>query len=99
MKAILLLAMFAISFGAMAQEKKPVKLSDLKGPEYKNYKFWKHQVEPTKVSTAGNTEKLQGPEFKNRKVEAVSDAEQVAVITTGDERQKLQGPEYKNYKF
>lgn len=98
MKAILTLAMFAISFGAMAQEKKPVKLSDLKGPEYKNYKFWKHQVEPTEVQTAATAETVQGPEYKNRKPTAAPAGEQVSVIF-GSERNKLQGPAFKNYKF
>ena len=98
MKAILILAMCAVSFGAMAQEKKPVKLSDLKGPEYKNYKFWKHQVEPTEVQSAATAETVQGPEFKNRKPAAASNGEQVSVVF-GSERNNLKGPAYKNYKF
>ena len=98
MKAILILAMIAVSFSAMAQEKKPVKLTDLKGPEYKNYKFWQHDVEPIKVLSAATVETVQGPDFKNRKPAAVSNGEQV-LVTFGSERNNLKGPAYKNYKF
>lgn len=98
MKAILMLALFAISFGAMAQEKTPVKQNDLKGPEYKNYQFWRHAVAPTPVQSAANVETVQGPEYKNRRPTAVSNGEQV-LVRFGSERNNLKGPAYKNYKF
>ena len=98
MKAILILGLFAISFGAMAQEKTPVKQSDLKGPEYKNYQFWRHNVAPTKIQAAATVETVQGPEYKNRRPAATSNGEQV-LVTFGSERNNLKGPAYKNYKF
>ena len=98
MKAILILGLFAISFGAMAQEKTPVKQSDLKGPEYKNYKVWLHPLAPTKMQSAATVETVQGPEFKNRRPTATSNGEQV-LVTFGSERNNLKGPAFKNYKF
>ncbi len=93
-----MLALFAISFGAMAQENPPVKQNDLKGPEYKNYQFWRHNVEPIKVYSTATAETVQGPEFKNRKPTAAPKGEQV-LVTFGSERNNLKGPAYKNYKF
>ena len=97
MKAILILAMFAISFGAMAQEKTPVKQGDLKGPEYKNRK-WLHDLAPTEIQSTATVETVQGPEYKNRKPTAASKGEQV-LVTFGSERNNLKGPAFKNYKF
>jgi hypothetical protein len=96
-KAIVMLGLFVVSFGAMAQEKSPVKQSDLKGPEYKNYKVWMHQLAPTKVQSAATVETLQGPAYKNRQPGRVSNVAQAIVSTVGTEQQKLQGPAYKNY--
>lgn len=97
MKAILILAMFAISFSAMAQETTPVKHGDVKGPEYKNRK-WLHDLAPTKMQSAATVETVQGPEFKNRRPAATSTGEQV-LVTFGSERNNLKGPAFKNYKF
>ncbi len=92
------LGLFVISFGAMAQDKSPVKQSDLKGPEYKNYKVGVHKVAPTKIQSAATVETLQGPAYKNRQPERdASKGEQVLVSTVGSEQQKLKGPAYKNF--
>ncbi|WP_207424361.1 hypothetical protein [Desertivirga brevis] len=97
-KALVILGLFAVSFGALAQEKSEVKQSDLKGPEYKNYKHWMHKVAPTKVTSATTVETLQGPEYKNRQAgRNASKAEQSLVTTGGNEQQKLKGPAYKNF--
>lgn len=97
-KAALILGLFVISFGALAQEKSEVKRSDLKGPEYKNFKSWMHKAVPTKVYSATNVETLQGPAYKNQRPgRNTSKAEQTLVTTVGNEQQKLKGPAYKNY--
>ena len=97
-RAILILGLVVVSVGAMAQDKSPVKQNDLKGPEYKNYKVWMHQLEPTKAQSVATAQTLQGPEYKNRRPgKEVSNAEQALVSTIGTEQQKLQGPAYKNY--
>lgn len=98
MKAIVILGLFVISFGAMAQDKSPVKQSDLKGPEYKNYKVWMHKTAPTKIQSTATAETLQGPAYKNRQPgRDASIGEQALVSTVGNEQQKLQGPAYKNF--
>ena len=97
-RAIIILGLFVVSFGAMAQDKSPVKQNDLKGPEYKNYKVWMHKLEPTKANSAATAETLQGPEYKNRRPgREASNVEQALVSTVGTEQQKLQGPAYKNF--
>ncbi len=99
-RAIVILGLFVMSFGAMAQEKSPVKQSDLKGPEYKNYKAWMHKVAPTKIQSAATVETLQGPAYKNRQPgREASIGEQVSVSTVGNEQQKLKGPAYKNFNL
>lgn len=96
-KALIVLGLFAMSFGAMAQEKNEVKQSDLKGPAYKNFKHWMHKAVPTTLQSAATVETLQGPAYKNRKPGATSNTEQALVITSGAEHQKLKGPAYKNF--
>jgi hypothetical protein len=97
-KAVVILGLFVVSFGAMAQEKSEVKQSDLKGPEYKNYKHWMHKAVPTKIQSAANVETLQGPAYKNRQPgRYASRGEQTLVNTVGNEQQKLKGPAYKNF--
>ena len=97
-KVIIMLGLFVVSFGAMAQEKSDIQQSDLKGPEYKNFKHWMHKAVPTKIESATTVETLQGPEYKNRKLTRnTSTAGQTTVITTGNEQQKLKGPAYKNF--
>jgi uncharacterized protein YdeI (BOF family) len=97
-KALVILGLFAVSFGAMAQEKSEVKQSDLKGPEYKNFKHWMHKAVPTKLQSAATVETLQGPAYKNRQFERnASKTEQALVNTAGNEQQKLKGPAYKNF--
>ena len=97
-RAIIILGLFAVSFSAMAQDKSPVKQSDLKGPEYKNYKVWMHKLEPTKIQSAATAETVQGPAYKNRQPgREASNVEQALVSTVGNEQQKLQGPAYKNF--
>ncbi|PJJ80292.1 hypothetical protein CLV57_3442 [Mucilaginibacter auburnensis] len=96
--AIVILGLFIVSTSAVAQDKSPVKQSDLKGPEYKNYKVWMHKLEPTVIQSAATAETLQGPEYKNRQpARQVSNVEQALVSTVGSEQQKLKGPEYKNF--
>lgn len=97
-KAILILGLFVVSFGALAQEKGEVKQSDLKGPEYKNYKAWMHKAVPTKILSATTVKTLQGPAYKNnRPGRDTSKVEQTLVSTAGNEHQNLKGPAYKNY--
>ncbi len=97
-RTILILGLFVVSFGAMAQEKSPVQQNDLKGPEYKNYKVWMHKLEPTIIQSDATPQTLQGPEYKNRRPgKEASNVEQALVSTVGTEQQKLQGPAYKNY--
>jgi hypothetical protein len=97
-KAIVVLGLFVVSFAAMAQEKSEVKQSDLKGPEYKNYKHWMHKAVPTKVTSATNVETVQGPEYKNRRPgRANLNVEQSTVTTVGNKQQELRGPAYKNF--
>ena len=97
-KALVILGLFVVSFGAMAQEKSAVKQSDLKGPDYKNYKHWMHKAVPTKIHSAATVETLQGPDYKNRwPGRNASKGEQALVSTVGNEQQKLKGPAYKNY--
>ena len=97
-KATLILGLFVVSFGALAQDKSEIKQSDLKGPEYKNFKHWMHKAVPTKLQSATAVETVQGPAYKNRQPgRATSNVEQTIVTTGGNEQQKLKGPAYKNY--
>ena len=97
-KVTLIIALFVISFGAVAQEKSEVKQSDLKGPEYKNFKSWMHKAVPTKVYSAAKVKTLQGPAYKNYQPgRDIAKAEQALVATVGNEQQKLKGPAHKNY--
>lgn len=97
-KAILILGLFVASFGALAQEKSEVKQSDLKGPDYKNYKAWLHKTVPTKIQSATTVKTLQGPAYKNNwPGRDTSKVEQTLVTTSGNEQQNLKGPAYKNY--
>ncbi len=97
-KVTLIIALFVVSFGALAQEKSEVKQSDLKGPEYKNFKSWMHKAVPTKVYSATKVQTLQGPAYKNYQPgRDIAKAEQALVTTVGNEQQKLKGPAYKNY--
>lgn len=98
-KIALVLGFLLVSFGAFAQDKTDVKKSDLKGPEYKNYKPWKHKTETTAVYAASDKTSLTSPEYKNRKPwKETSEKVAVKINTSGTERQKLKGPAYKNYK-
>ena len=97
-KSIVILGLFVVSFGAMAQDGSQVKQSDLKGPDYKNYKIWKHKAVPTKIQSAATVETLQGPAYKNRQPgRDASKVEKALVSTVGSEQQKLNGPAYKNF--
>lgn len=97
-KAAIILALFVVSFGALAQEKSEVKQSDLKGPEYKNFKAWMHKPVETKVFSATKANTLQGPAYKNQMPgKTAANVEQALVTTSGNEHQKLKGPAYKNY--
>ncbi|MCB4798287.1 hypothetical protein [Neotamlana laminarinivorans] len=82
-----------ISFGAYAQKR-----NEFKGPAYKNYKPWQHDVVPTVVYTIIEKESLTGPEYKNQKVWENKNIEDYKVISIGTKRSKLKGPAYKNYK-
>ena len=97
-KVLVILGLFVVSFGALAQEKSAVKQSDLKGPEYKNFKHWMHKAVPTKIQSATTVNTLQGPDYKNRRPgRNTSNVEQALVTTTGNEQPKLKGPAYKNF--
>lgn len=97
-KAALILGLFVVSFGALAQEKSAIKQSDLKGPEYKNFKHWMHKAVPTNIQSAAAVETIQGPAYKNRQLRRnASRGEQALVTTVGNEQQKLKGPAYKNF--
>ena len=97
-KATLVLGLFVVSFSALAQEKSEVKQSDLKGPDYKNYKAWMHKAVPTKIQSATTVKTLQGPAYKNYQLgRDTSRVEQTLVNTAGNDQQNLKGPAYKNY--
>ncbi|MRX47319.1 hypothetical protein [Pedobacter puniceum] len=97
-KVALILGLFVLSFGALAQEKSEVKQSDLKGPEYKNFKSWMHKAVPTKIQSASTVNTLQGPAYKNQNLRKnTSNTEMALVSTVGNEQQNLKGPAYKNY--
>ena len=97
-KITLILGVLLISFTAFAQEKSNVKQSDLKGPDFKNYKHWMHKTEPTKIYSESNKISLQGPAYKNQQFAQATPKENLVLVKIGgDERQKLTGPDYKNY--
>ena len=97
-KAILILGFLVISLSAFAQAETNVKQSDLKGPAYKNYKYWMHKTEPTIVYSDNSKKDLTGPAYKNYLPSSdASKQELVAVNTSGSEKQKLTGPAYKNH--
>ena len=89
----LVLAFLFVSLGAFAQKR-----SDLKGPEYKNYKPWKHKSEPTQVYTSNRKSDLKGPEYKNYKPSNNDSEIRLTAVSYGSERSQLTGPKYKNYK-
>ncbi|KJD34074.1 hypothetical protein PK35_04915 [Tamlana nanhaiensis] len=94
MKKVAIIAI-ALVFTASAFAQKR---NEFKGPAYKNYKPWQHDVEPTVVYTVVEKENLTGPEYKNQKVWEKDNTEAYKVITIGTKRSKLKGPAYKNYK-
>ena len=93
----MILGVLLLSCSAYAQEESNVKQSDLKGPEYKNYKHWMHKTEPIKIYSQNSRESLQGPAYKNQPWKDTPKADLVEVNIGGNERQKLTGPAYKNY--
>ena len=97
-KVTLIIGLFIFSFAALAQQKSGIKQSDLKGPEYKNFKHWKYKAVPTDVQSATAPRTLQGPAYKNRQPgRDTSRVEKTSVTTTGSSHQNLTGPAYKNY--
>lgn len=97
-KKSLIIAFLAISFSAFAQIKDEVKQNDLKGPEYKNYKFWMYKTTPIKMYSSSNFKQLQGPQYKNYQPwKDTNKVDLVLVKTVGDEKQNLKGPEFKNF--
>lgn len=94
----LILGVLLVSFSGFAQDKSDVKQSDLKGPDFKNYKHWMHKTEPTKIYSESNKVSLQGPAYKNQQPgENTPKEDLVEVKIGGSEKQKLTGPAYKNY--
>ncbi|WP_163411365.1 hypothetical protein [Flavobacterium ajazii] len=95
----LILGVLLISFSAFAQEEPTnLKQSDLKGPDFKNYKVWMHETAPVKIYSEENKTALQGPAYKNEQpVKEISKKDLVEVKIGGSEKQKLTGPAYKNY--
>lgn len=97
-KIVFLLGFLVISISAMAQDKDNVKQSDLKGPEFKNFKSWMHKAVPTKIYSEKNKVTLQGPAYKNQHpAKSIPQENLVLVQTTGSQRQQLTGPAYKNH--
>ena len=97
-KIALILGVLLMSFGAFAQQKSDVKQSDLKGPDFKNYKHWMHKTEPTKIYSENNKTALQGPAYKNQQPGRNNSSQDLVEVKIGDsERQKLTGPAYKNH--
>lgn len=97
-KFALIIGVLLISFSGLAQEKTNVKQSDLKGPDYKNYKHWIHKTEPIKVYSENNRTSLQGPAYKNQQPGTNTSKQYLVEVKIGDsERQKLTGPAYKNH--
>lgn len=98
-KIAFILGFLVISLSTMAQEKDNVKQSDLKGPEFKNFKSWMHKAVPTKIYAENNKKSLQGPAYKNQQpFKNTSKQEDLVLVkTTGSEKQKLTGPAYKNH--
>lgn len=97
---VLILGVLLVSFSGFSQEEPgKVKQSDLKGPDFKNYKVWMHETEPVAVYSENNKQSLQGPAFKNAQPikEETSKQDLVQVKIGGSEKQKLTGPAYKNY--
>ncbi|WP_136482792.1 hypothetical protein [Cognatitamlana onchidii] len=93
-KLAVLLALMFVSITSFAQKR-----SDLRGPQYKNYKPWKHDTKSTPLYTSNTKEGLKGPEYKNYKPwKNKGEAKYQEVATTVNERAKLTGPKYKNYK-
>ncbi|WPR72355.1 hypothetical protein SLW70_04225 [Flavobacterium sp. NG2] len=97
-KVALILGVLIVSLNAFATGGKDVKQNELKGPAYKNYKAWMHNIVPTKIYSDNNKETLQGPAYKNNQAwKNTSNQELVVVKTTGSEKQKLTGPAFKNH--
>ncbi|CAD0009520.1 thioredoxin domain-containing protein [Flavobacterium chungangense] len=95
---VFILGVLLVSFSGFAQEEPTIlKQSDLKGPAYKNYKFWKHETVPTKIYSENNKQSLQGPAFKNAQPVNTPKVDLVEVKIGGSEKQKLTGPAYKNH--
>lgn len=97
-KVALILGVLLASFNAFAQEKSNVKQSDLKGPDYKNYKHWTHKTEAIKIYSENNKVALQGPAYKNNQTSKENSKKELIEVKIGNsERLKLTGPAYKNY--
>jgi hypothetical protein len=97
-KLALILGVLVMSVGVYGQEDNNVKQNDLKGPAFKNYKFWLDKSEPLKIYSQNSITSLEGPAYKNQQALKVTPKENlVEVEVGGSERQKLSGPAYKNY--
>ncbi|WP_348799195.1 hypothetical protein [Flavobacterium adhaerens] len=97
-KITLFLGVLLVSISAFAQEKSNVKQSDLKGPDFKNYKVWMHTIEPVKVYSENNKTVVQGPAYKNAQLAVNTTEKELVEVKIGNpERLKLTGPAYKNH--
>ena len=94
-KTALLLAILFITVTAFAQKR-----SDLKGPQYKNYKPWQHDTKVEPVYTSNKKVALTGPAYKNYKPWKKTEEKNVDYqqVVSNNKRAKLTGPAYKNYK-
>ncbi|WP_066223048.1 hypothetical protein [Formosa haliotis] len=90
---LILALVLASTTAAFAQDR-----SELKGPEYKNYKPWQHETTPKLIYNVTEKEQLKSPDYKNQKPWQDTTETAVVEITVGSERSKLRGPAYKNYK-
>jgi len=99
-KVVLILGFLFVSVGVFGQqnEKENIRRNELRGPAYKNYKPWKHDVSPTIVYTDNRKKGLTGPAYKNYKPWKDTTEIKRTKVQFGNERQKLRGPAYKNYK-
>ena len=89
---ILLIVLMLTPFLVVGQSR-----SDLKGPEYKNYKVWKAEKKDKPVYTLSSTDKLQGPDAKNKRLFRKEQKAEARVVADKN-RAKRKGPWAKNYK-
>ncbi len=93
-KTIVLICCLALSANAISQSR-----TDMKGPNAKNYKPWKHEAKATPVEskTAGAVE-VKGPRAKNKKAWRKGTEGYADVSVDTNRTKTLKGPKAKNAK-